>query len=159
MGTKHVATLCDVSGAQGLQRLQSCDVCGGVTFAHPRLQRLRHLWRLWVQQGAISPTWDTQSHWVSRFCYQCMLLILIYTVPFSLWEQRLCDKQVLKIAARSNTWLKSSYYGLKQNWNNWGVLPICIRKPCPYLVLSPSLPTRYLPRNRFSLLVPPQHTA
>ena len=42
MGTKHVATLCDVSGAQGLRRLQSCDVCGGVTFAHPRLQRLRH---------------------------------------------------------------------------------------------------------------------
>ena len=53
METKSIANHSDVSGAQGLQRLKSCDVsrycdlCGGVTFVHPRLQLLQ---RLWVQQ-------------------------------------------------------------------------------------------------------------
>ena len=37
MGTKHVATLCDVSGAQGLRRLQSCDVNGWCDVCPPQI--------------------------------------------------------------------------------------------------------------------------
>ena len=40
MGTKYVETLCDVCGAQGLQRATIVMLVGGVMFAHPRLPLL-----------------------------------------------------------------------------------------------------------------------
>ena len=61
MEIENIATHYDVSGAQGLRRLESCDasgwwrlstldcdICGGVMFVQPRL---RHLRRLRVQQA------------------------------------------------------------------------------------------------------------
>ena len=37
MGTKHVATLCGVSGVGGLRRLKSCDFSGECDICQPKI--------------------------------------------------------------------------------------------------------------------------